>query len=306
MESFDVVVIGAGVCGMTVAHAVTEAGGSVALLDKARRPGGRLSSFKLGSTLLDTAATSLASGDAGVIAEVHRRTGGVLNGDPAGDAHSWSFDAPAGDISRRWCGELEPREAFVTQVEGAKGGDIHILTEVTGASLRARTVVVTAPSPQSLRILEAGGILRRHEGTGVSYSRQLVLLCEVDRREPSAGSGFFAKARWHEQGEGTTVELFATPEWSADAWDDDVTFSHAAMLIAFAREYPGVRVRRSAPKRWRYAERLSTDSSATFQQLDDNPDVILAGDGFGGGPQSQGLSRAVRSGLDAGASVLTR
>jgi len=318
METWDVVVVGAGVCGLTIAQNLQERGRSVLLLDKGSRPGGRMASRPLGGRLLDPSVDTVRSHDAEVTREITRRTGSRFAAEIGGHA-DWTFDAPAGDIAKRWAAGTTLRRTFVTHLAVQDSGLIHVVPHGSGEPFGARAVVLTAPVPQSMQILRASRLDVAPPLLEVAYDKRDVLLCLVDgdgagdcsvgnrlaSSSTHAGAIEMIRARHRDDAGQVWLEVFASPLWSEATWETDATFSQAALLTELIRLLPGVRVVDSELKRWRYAnavrsfESPDTVPSATYYRSEDQPGVFVAGDGFGrlhGHPS--GVSRAVRSGLD--------
>jgi predicted NAD/FAD-dependent oxidoreductase len=130
----DVAIVGAGVCGLTAARILQDAGLRVCLVDKASRPGGRLSSRNLGGVEVNTGPPSFDHLGPGSAREVALAMARGL------------------DIRRGLVTHLEP-EALVLYGQ---------------QRLSARHIIVTAPVPQSRLLLERSGITC---DTHVNYDR---------------------------------------------------------------------------------------------------------------------------------------
>ena len=316
METWDVVVVGAGVCGLTIARNLQEQGRAVLLLDKGSRPGGRLGGRPLGGTLLNPSVDTVRSHDDEVTREITRRTGARFA--PVFEGHAdWIFDEPVGDIATRWAVGTTLMRTFVTHLAVKDSGLIHVVPHASGAPFVGRAVVLTAPVPQSVQILRSTGLAVAPGLLDVVYDKRAVLLCVVDgvvdgvgvgggvgedhlgNRPASDGVIETVRVRHRDDARRVWLEVFASPLWSEATWDADATFSQAALLAELIRLRPGLRVVDSELKRWRYANAVGAVSDATFSRSEDQPGIFVAGDGFGqlqGHPS--GVARAVRSGLD--------
>ena len=60
-NSLDVLIIGAGMAGLTAARALVEAGCRVRVVDKGKAPGGRLASRRMGGATFDHAGEAASS-----------------------------------------------------------------------------------------------------------------------------------------------------------------------------------------------------------------------------------------------------
>ncbi|HSP52002.1 MAG TPA: FAD-dependent oxidoreductase [Cryobacterium sp.] len=306
METWDVVVVGAGVCGLTIARNLQEHGRAVLLLDKGSRPGGRLASRPLDGALLNPSVDTVRSHDDEATREITRRTGAPFAPDEDGFA-DWTFDEPAGDIAKRWAAGTTLRRSFVTHLAVQDSGLIHVVPHASGEPFAGRSVVVTAPVPQSVQILRSSGLAVAPALLEVAYDKRTVLLCVIDgvdedqlRNRPTSDAVIETIRIRHRDDAGRVwLEVFASPIWSEATWEADATFSQAALLVDLIRLLPGARVLDSELKRWRYANAVGAVSDASFSRSADQPGIFVAGDGFGqlhGHPS--GVARAVRSGLD--------
>jgi renalase len=317
MTEWDVVVVGAGVTGLTIAHALQEHGRSVLLLDKGSRPGGRLASRPLAGHLLNPAAESALVDDAEARNEISRRTGAEFRAvapagpTPAGDRCEWMFDAPAGEIAKKWAEGTTRERCFVTHLNVARSGLIHVIPQGSGQPIIARDVVLTAPVPQSLHLLQNSNLPVNPALQAVAYDRQAVLLCVVNLAAVSddvsalstAGSDLIDSVRLrHSDGSGHAwLEVFATTSWSDETWNNDLNLSQMQLLAELHRLLPAVQVLDSELKRWRYANVLTT-APASSDLVPGLTRLHLAGDGFSRAREhAAGISRAVRSGLDLAA-----
>ena len=307
VKPWDVVVIGSGACGLTIAHRMQDAGRSALIVDKGSRPGGRLASRPIAGVMVNQGADSAVVDDPEVAAEITRRTGEHV-------PPQWTFAQPAGELAAAWAAGLTVEQMFVAHLafdlDAAADAAVVEVASLDGTdSVTARSVVITAPVPQALGILARSG-----EATAlppVVYEQRLVLLgavagqiesgpCDspiIERVRvrsagsagTSAGAGLAAAA--------TAVEVVATAAWSAAIYGSDATLAHADLLVELQRMFPHARLRDTTVKRWRHANAVTTVPGVGFAATG-HPLVTLAGDGFGiGGPPSTGIERAVRSGI---------
>lgn len=154
----DVTVVGGGISGFACARAVRDAGGSVRVIDRGRRPGGRLASRTVEGRAVDLGASYFVVGeDAGF-------TGLVADWESRGVARPWtdtfsSFDADGAETRKtgpmRWAAPAGSRALVLDLADGI---DVESGREVTRAAPRrvddqdAGEVVLAMPEPQARRL----------------------------------------------------------------------------------------------------------------------------------------------------------
>ena len=300
-DRWDVAVVGAGACGITTARALVSQGRSVILLDKGSRPGGRLAGRRIGDTVVDTGASGVDTDDPIVVSELTSHANATFSTDADG-VHHWSFGRPANAMATHWLGDTALRRGLVTHLERGGDGSMGIVTD-GGEPIVARTVVLTAPAPQSIDILARSGLAADGVLGSIAYAPAVLLVAAVDRvpdpvPEPRA-DGPLESVRAAGWG-GTTPAVVATthPGWAAGALDGDASELTAELLTELRRLLPQVTILAHDLKVWRYAHATSTVAGDRFVHCEDEPAVIIAGDGFGPpGDRRSGIPRAVRSGL---------
>jgi len=335
----SVLVVGAGVAGLVAARTLADHGLEVVVLDKARGVGGRLAtrrlrdgaSFDHGAALFDP------------VSEPFRRQLGVWEED--GLVERTGIDGRDGVPTRRARGpatSLAKHLARGLDVRlGAKGvalaraGRGFALALEDGTSLHARAAVLTPPVPQSLELLDRGGLLSglpdatRAALQSISYNPAFVLMLRLARRLesfPSSGAlhlrdggpvaRVFENAR---DGGPSRLSVYTRAGWAASRFDappGEVAMAlkeAAASALGFERSA----VVEEELKRWRFARAASVfPEEALFVDLDGAP-LVLAGDAFGtagpigaaGGARpplagNTGLERAFLSGLAAAGRLL--
>jgi predicted NAD/FAD-dependent oxidoreductase len=154
-----IVIIGAGVAGLTCGQALAGAGRDILLLDKGRGPAGRLASRRIatpqGEAVLDMGTQSFTAHGADFAAEVRRwsEAGVVAPWPPAGPgavvgvpAMNAVVRALAQDLEVRW-------STRVTGLARADGG--WTVTTEAGPPLAADAVVVALPAEQAAELIQA-------------------------------------------------------------------------------------------------------------------------------------------------------
>lgn len=314
----DVLVLGAGIAGLTAATVLVQAGRHVTVVDKGRGVGGRMATRRFDGATFDHGAPCLVSSHP-------PESLGLASAQRAGALVPWDPDAP-GPLRTvgRWRGH--PSMSAIAK-HLATGLDVHLETTVTslhpcgdawgatslaGPRIRARAVVATAPLPQSLALLDAGQVTLeptlRARLDSVRYDRCLAVMAVLaaPSRIPAPGDlvpvhGPIARLI-DNQRKGISavpsVTLHATPAFSLAHWDEDRDAT-GRRLLAAAGAWLGTPVTSFQVHGWRYSQATVTDP-ARLAVVSMSPWLVLAGDAFGG----QGVEGAALSGRAAAHRIL--
>lgn len=314
----DVLVIGAGMSGLTAAAELQRAGCRVLVVDKGRGVGGRLASRRIDGAAFDHGAqfiTARTSRFAALLEDCRR----------AGAAEEWHRGVGDGpDVHVRWRGH--PAMTSVAK-HMARGIEIVPATRVVtlrasrhrwsaetenGAPYSAGAVVLTPPVPQSLAILEAGAVALQPETRarleGIEYERCLAVMAVLAGPSRLAPPGGLAPGdgpiAWiaDNQLKGISAEpavtIHATHAFSLEHWERDRQDS-ARRLLDAANGWLGADVRAFQVHGWLYSKPLRVDEEPCAMVSQDPP-LVLAGDAFAG-PRVEG---AALSGWAAAEAVL--
>ena len=299
MPDVDTVIVGAGVCGLTIARGLTQRGQRVLVVDKARRPGGRLSSRPMGGALLDVGPTDLPGHGLEVLREAESETGLDVSAFTVHDGRL-GWDRPASAIATAWADGLDLRVGLATHLEREHDGSVTVVLHGGGAHCTGTHVVLTPPAPQVAHLLATSGLPVPEPVAASAYEMRMVLIVHVaDAAAVSrpADAGFLSVGATAPVGDGRVLTLVASADWSARAWSQDVVLTEAQMLVELAHLYPTAFVEQSTLKRWRYANPV-TGIAAPHLRLDDPAGVVVAGDAFATvDAEAGGFERALRSAL---------
>jgi renalase len=315
VRNVRVVVIGAGLSGLTCAGALAGAGHEVVVLDKGRSPGGRLATRRMAGAVVDHGAQfftvrsdALAAAVAGWEADGLVRT--WCHGFGQADGHPrhvvvGGMNALAKHLARGLdvrCGSL----AFAISPAGATTGWTVQLDD--GTSVAADAVVSTCPIPQTMALAVTSGATVPEALWRIDYDRTLGLLTVLDGPSgvPAPGGVQHGDPVFSFIGDNaakgvspvSAITFHAAPAWSAAHWDDDPGALHTALLTAAAPWFGGAGVVESQVKRWRFAI-PSTLWPDPCWRADTTAPLVFAGDAFAG-PRVEG---AYLSGLAAAAAV---
>ena len=321
-DSADVIVVGAGMSGVTAARRLTAAGRTTIVLERDRWVGGRLGTRMVGRTVVDHGAQFFTTrnrhfGDwvdtllADDLVYEWCRGFGTSDGFPR-----WVARGGMAELARVQAHELDVRldTAVRSVVAGAKRR--HGVGGGEGPTLEADAVVLTAPVPQSLRILAAGGVDLAHdeqEGLpAIKYDPTLALVIVLDGSPalPPPGAvqrdvgpfSFVADNEAKGLAEQPALTLHASAALSTTLWNESDAKAIATLLDQ-ADEFLGDRkVLDAHLTRWEFATPQSVWTNRTATVADEPGPLLLAGDAFGG-PRVEG---AWLSGDAAAAAVLKR
>jgi hypothetical protein len=298
----EVVVVGAGVAGLTAARALTDAGHAVTVLDKGRRVGGRLSTrqFANGGRADAGAQFFTIRSDAFARAVARWRAVGLVHewcrGFSSSDGHPrYAVRGGMSRLGRAMAAGLEVRCSIHVQRVRVEADTVVVDWPAAHGRelgrLVADAVIVTVPVAQAAALLGGDVLL-----PSISYLPTLSLMVALDRSvaiSPSGGLQLADDPVWSfvgdNQAKGAStvpvVTFHSTSGFAASRLDDPAS-SLTDELIDAARPFlRGASVIESQLQRWLYATPADPFPERTFATEDGR--IILAGDAFGG-PRIEG------------------
>jgi len=313
----EVLVLGAGMAGLAAAAELKAADKQVLVIDKARGLGGRLANRRMEEAVAEHGAQFATAHDP--------RFQAVLeNWQARGFIESWFQGDEGTDQVVHYRG-VPTMSAMAKQL--AQGVDTVLgkcAVAVTmlgngwetqlesGESIASESIIITSPVPQTLALLEAGGVLMTANDqqllAGIEYEPCItvmaVLHSEPEIPAPGGLSMQVGPIAWLADNvqkgisEKPCITLQANPEYSRENWDRDRT-EVGQELLTMAEHLLGASVKGFQVHAWLYSRPLVTTEQACLV-VSDVPKMVLAGDAFGG-PHIEG---AVLSGWAAAEAVL--
>ncbi len=328
----DVIIVGAGVCGLIAGTILQEHAVDFLILDKDKQVGGRLATLEIEGGLADTGAQFFSVRD-------NRFSPYVEQWKAAGLIYQWSNGWSDGSL-KRTLPDKHPRYAVkggmrrLAQYLAESLGDrvrvnasVYLLTPTdNGWTLEdgaeniyhGRAVLLTAPVPQALTLLYESGVpvaeVDRRELERIQFGPCLcgvfVVNGAVDLPEPGAlqqpAHNFAWIADNQRKGLSPDVRILtvhAAPNYSREHWDTPDEIVLDALQTSFAdRLVKDASVARRLLHRWEYSVPLTTHPEY-YHLLANLPTMLLAGDAFGGRGRVEG---AALSGLAAGRALIER
>jgi predicted NAD/FAD-dependent oxidoreductase len=322
----DVVVVGAGMAGLTAANTLRDTGHSVFVLDKGRGVGGRMATRRIGNAVFDHGAQFISVRDTRFRAMMNAWL-------ESGVAREWCRGFAGVDLTVETDGHPRYRGAEgMTAIPKHLARDLPVRTEERvsavvptesgwrieiegGEEVRSSALVLTPPVPQSLTLLEAGGFHLRGKDAGVLHGIQydpcLAVLAVLDAPsglpEPGGVQVDEEPVTWVADNrlkgispEAHAVTVHAGPEFSRSRWESDQECI-AGELLEFAGRWVKGTARDVQVMKWRSSKPVRTTAEPCF--VVSNCDaLVFAGDAFAG-PRIEG---AALSGLAAAKEVAAR
>lgn len=300
----DILIVGAGLTGLLAATDLQASGFQPHVVDKGRGVGGRLASRRIGSATFDHGAQFITARtprfaaslsewqELGLVTEWYRGTN---------KEHIYWRGVPSMTaIPKHLAKSLHVR--FEMKITALQQTDSHWLAIFeNGETIAANAVLLTAPVPQSLALLEAGGVMLeaplREQLAAIQYEPCLAVMAVLKDRSNIPQPGFLrpeaGPIAWlaDSQTKGVSappaVTLHATPAYSSARWDDDRR-EVGQDLLTVAAHWLGSDVVDFQVHAWRYA-RPAGESSHPCLLLRHAPALVIAGDAFGG-PRVEGAA----------------
>ncbi len=319
-NSTQVLIIGAGVAGLTAARRLVDKGIGTVILDKGRAPGGRMATRTVGDARFDHGAQHFSARSAQFAAEVAAWT-------EQGLVREWFRSASRTTPDRR----IEPRyvgrggmrripEALAEGLNVQTGATVERLLAVdgkvagvVGGNLAAVgvAVILTPPVPQTRRLLEAGGAALPDRVArmlaGVEYDPCLAMMASLDgpsglpdgHRSPGNGPIAWMGDNHHKGASAVpAVTVHATPEFSV-AHLEEPPEQWLGKLRHAAAVHCNSRIVAVTGHRWRYAQPRSTFEAGAVG-CDVGFPAVIAGEAFSGAR----VEGAYMSGVAAASRVL--
>ncbi len=312
----DVVIVGAGLSGLTAATRLVEDGAHVVVVDKGRGPGGRLATRRIrtdageatvdhGAQFFTVRSPELTRAMRGWPVHVWHHgpaTARSILDDPStaqegGDGHPrYVGDRGMNGIAKHLAADLDVRTSVrVQSVRPVDGG--WIIASEGSQVWSAPRVLVTAPVPQTIAMLPDTDL--PGSVTSLTYDPCVALLAVLDRPIDLTAVQFGEGPVNHLADNASkgisalpAVTVHATGDWSrAHLDDDDATITDALTTMALPWLH-GAAVTTSQVRRWRYATPLAPHAERAVEVA---PGLVLAGDTFGGAK----VEGALLSGLAA-------
>lgn len=277
-----IAIIGAGMCGVTAARVLADAGHAPVILDKGRGVGGRMATRRVGDGLqFDHGAQYLSAKKAGFAALLDRAR-------EMGAAHRWT---PQG-TSERTVGSpgiSAIPKCLSNGLDLRLGTDVESIDQVDGgwsvAGLTFDRVICTTPSPQTARLLGRHSLTQALEP--VVFAPNLTLMLALpkaeqppftSRRAPDDNIAWIAldSAKTSRPGPDCWVAQ-ASPEWSRAHLEldkDEIAAKMLPMVCAIIGADPTAALYVSG-HRWRFAL-AETPLGQPF--LTDGTGLFLGGD----------------------------
>jgi len=322
----DVLIVGAGMSGLMAARTLTERGLRVTLLDKGHGVGGRMATRRIGEGLADHGAQffTVRSPEFQQFVDawiadglVYEWSRGWNDGSLAlvRDGHPrYAVRGGFNGLAKHLAQGLDARsEITVTAVR--REGDGWRVTDSEGRGYDARGVVLTAPVPQSLALLDAGDT-KLHADDRVALDRIEYVPCLtglfwVDDhsglpapggvQRPEANISWVAdNQRKGISPKAVVITAQASARYSRQLWereDADILRAFRVDLLPFLRD--GGVIHEMQLKRWRYSKPTVLYPDV-FLLARDLPALAFAGDAF----REARVEGAALSGLGVGQALL--
>jgi renalase len=292
MIETDLLVIGAGLAGLTLAQELSAQGRKVVLLEKSRSPGGRLSTRRSAFGSFDHGAQYLTSRTSGFTRMLNRlaETGDVAPWNPQGkdSDHAWWVGKPGmSALGKALAQDLDISfETRATRIK-KQGAQYLVFTEKhseAGPVFLASKIIVAVPGPQAINLL--GSLdpvfqqIRNAEmapcwSAMLAFDTPLEGLPDLIRGQDPDTLALIARNGSKPGRTGETFILHATPQWSRAQIESDRDAVKSAMVDAF-RAQTDLKGSLPAPvhcevHRWLYA----LVETALEQPFLGNPDNTL-------------------------------
>ncbi len=280
-----ILVIGAGMSGLTAAGVLQGAGHEVLVVDKARAVGGRMASKRFGDARFDHGAQHFSVRTPEFAATVN---GWIADGVVAPWFESESITHPERGVEQRHRGTPAMRSICEHLARGPSVRTGVRIEEITGQPtaltgdgdrLDADVVVVTAPVPQARAMVEGIAIAPSalDEMVGITYQSTIAVMARMESGlDLAAGHavGDGGSIAWiadnHHKGVSAVpaITIHSSADYAGRHLQADAR-RWIADLVPEAERLTGVRVVSAIAHRWRYSMPINPSGSGYLRLTDD-------------------------------------
>jgi renalase len=294
----DVVIVGAGMAGLTAARMLVDRGYVVVIIDKGRAAGGRMATRRIGAARFDHGAQhfSARSGAFRAVVDTWKSDGVVAEW-----FRSASLMRPERGIEPRHIGRDGMRAIAehlgrtldihgATRVERLHVDGSLVVADAGRQSVTARSAIVTAPLPQVHALVDLSGDRRlARQVSSVSYDACLAVMAELDgpsglREGHAAIEGgpiaWIADNQHKGVSAAPAVTIHSTAAFAQSKLESDPR-SWVPELVEAASPLLGSPVSAATGHRWRYSRPRTTLDSGCVVVAGRAP-IALAGEVFAG------------------------
>jgi renalase len=296
-----IIVVGAGLSGLTAARELQSLGHTVTVFDKGRGVGGRLATRRAGNATFDHGAQFFTVRTEEFQAQVDTWL-------KAGVVREWCRGFESEDGHPRYVGShgmtsLAKDLATTLDVRTSslvfsltQQSNMWIVTTDDGVKHDADAVILTAPLPQSFSLMFSAGVEMPQELRGIDYDRTvglLVTLATSQHSVPAPGGvqnpndvfSFIGNNTAKGISGATAITFHANPQWSAQNFDRPLDELGAELLLAAQPWLQGGTVVHREIKKWRFATPQRVWPEPYW--IHESGTLALAGDAFNG-PKVEG------------------
>ena len=303
-----VIVVGAGMAGLTAAGQLTRSGHLVTVVDKGRRVGGRMATRGFAGGTFDHGAQHFSARspefqeltqhllDTGVV-DVWLRTQSITHPD-RGDEARHIGRRGMNSVAAALAAELDVSSGVA--VDRLTASDSAITAHWVDGDLSADAAILTPPLPQAAALLATAGHDLPSELAAITYDACLAVLATLDGPagiEDGHASGVDAAVAWigDNQHKGISevpaITIHSTPEF-ASAHLEEEPADWMPELVAAAGPHLGANTVATHGHRWRYSQPRNPVASGALWAADR---IAIAGEALAGAR----IEGAFRSGLAA-------
>ena len=301
----DILVIGAGLAGLSAGKKLADKGYQVLVVDKGKSVGGRLASRSLESASFDYGAQFMTAKDPRFLDQVNIW---VSNG----TAELWFRGYPGRTENyKRWRGVPNMKELARSLAGALNINTARQVLRITlqqgrwrvdfkdGSVICANNILLTPPVPQSLEIIDRGNTKlsqdQRFRLQQLTYDPCIAMLALLEGPSKIISPGILIPNSddidWISDNmkkgvsQIPSVTIHASSDFSKTHFNED-SDEVGRKIIKLSKSWLGVAVKHFAIHRWRYSKPKYVDAER-FMLIQSNPTLIIAGDAFAG-PRVEG------------------
>lgn len=273
MTTTDLLIIGAGLCGISLARKTSS---KSIILEKSRGVGGRIATRRIENLGFDHGASYLKKSDN--LLNLIKEAG--LEGSVTVDSSGVFVSEGMTQLPKKLSDDLDIRKGLKAERIERSAGNWMVTTD-SGESFSSPNLVITAPLPQALELLDKNTIEYPKSLTQITYTKAVMALVitknevELPKALPKNIQSMteMKKRKLHPLG----LVIQATPEFSHEVFDlpDEVNLKTLTDALLLAS--PGAEITYAEFKKWRY---VLPKSNLKDPYIEVAPGLFLTGDAF--------------------------